>query len=120
MHYLNALSEIHPDCILADNSVTGMNAAVALETAREQFPDVPFIMVTGAVPEIYAIDMIKAGADDYIIKDRLQRLPAAIEAAVNKYRAGIESKINAQRLKENEEKYRDAGRKDHGCFYRAR
>jgi PAS domain S-box-containing protein len=105
--FINALAHLHPDCILADNSVTGMNAAIALETARKQFPDVPFIMVTGAVPEIYAIDMIKAGADDYIIKDRLQRLPAAIEAAVNKYRAGIESKINAQRLKENEEKYRE-------------
>lgn len=104
--YLHALSEIQPDCILADNSVTGMNAGMALATAREQLPEVPFIMVTGAVPETYAIDMIKAGADDYIIKDRLQRLPAAIKAAVNKYCAGIESKSNVEKLKENEEKYR--------------
>lgn len=104
--YLRALSEIQPDCILADNSVTGMNAGMALATAREQLPEVPFIMVTGAVPETYAIDMIKAGADDYIIKDRLQRLPAAIKAAMNKYRAAIELKSNVEKLKENEEKYR--------------
>ncbi|MEO8172373.1 MAG: PAS domain S-box protein [Sediminibacterium sp.] len=104
--YMDVLSRIQPDCILADNSVTGMNAATALATAREQLPDVPFIMVTGAVPETYAIDMIKAGADDYIIKDRLQRLPAAIEAAVNKYRAGVESRKNVEKLRENEEKYR--------------
>jgi PAS domain S-box-containing protein len=105
--YVTALSHIHPDCILADNSVTGMNAAAALAIARELLPEVPFIMVTGTVPETYAIDMIKAGADDYIIKDRLQRLPAAIEAAVNKYRSGIESKKNVERLRENEEKYRE-------------
>lgn len=94
--YLEALAEFRPEIILSDHSLPQFDSKEALAVARERFPDVPFIMVTGTVSEEYAIDMIKAGADDYILKDRMTRLPAAITASVEKRRAGREKKMLEQ------------------------
>ena len=63
-------------------------------------------MVTGTVSEEFAAGMIKKGADDYILKDRLARLPAAIEAALKHRETEKEKTDAARRLKESEEKYR--------------
>jgi PAS domain S-box-containing protein len=104
--YFEALQQDTPDIILADNSVTGFSALQALVQTRERLPHVPFIMITGTVSEEYAVGMIKSGADDYILKDRLQRLSSAIEAALGKRRAEKEADEALQKLTENEEKYR--------------
>lgn len=85
--YETALGRFHPDLILADNSLPQFDAGEALQFARQQSLYIPFIMVTGTVSEEYAVEMIKAGADDYILKDRLTRLPAAILAAINQQQA---------------------------------
>jgi len=85
--YETALERFHPDLILADNSLPQFDAGEALQFARQQSLYIPFIMVTGTVSEEYAVEMIKAGADDYILKDRLTRLPAAILAAINQQQA---------------------------------
>ena len=85
--FLQALDQFQPDVILADNSLPQFNATEALEITRQHFNHIPFIMVTGTVSEEFAAAIIKSGADDYILKDRLQRLPAAILAAINKRKA---------------------------------
>jgi len=54
-----------------------------LEIIRKRVSQIPFILVTGAVSEEFAAGIIKMGADDYILKDRLARLPAAIDGALN-------------------------------------
>ncbi len=66
----------------------------------------PFIMVTGAVSEEFAVDIIKAGADDYILKNGIGKLPVAIEAALQKRRAEKEKEEALQQLSESEERYR--------------
>ncbi|HTI07602.1 MAG TPA: response regulator [Puia sp.] len=88
--YLQALDEFCPSVILSDHSLPQFDSKEALTIARELFPDIPFIMVTGTISEEFAIDMIKAGVDDYILKDRMTRLPAAIIASVQKRKVETE------------------------------
>lgn len=85
--FLNSLEEFCPEVILSDNSMPQFNSAEALQITRQRFHHIPFILVTGTVSEEYATEMIKQGADDYILKDRMKRLPAAIEAALAQRRA---------------------------------
>jgi PAS domain S-box-containing protein len=82
--FLQALEIFMPDVILCDHSLPQFNSSEALELVRERAPHIPFIMVTGTVSEEYAANIIKQGADDYILKDRMTRLPSAIEAAIRK------------------------------------
>lgn len=104
--YLKALENYQPDLVLCDNSLPQFDATEAMNLTRELIPHIPFIMVTGTVSEEYAVDIIKSGADDYILKDRLMRLPSAIDAAV-KQRGVEKEKLEAiEKLTENEEKYR--------------
>ena len=71
-----------PDIILADNSLPQFSGPEALDIARAMNPRAPFILVTGTVSEEFAVSIMKRGADDYILKDRLERLPSAIEAVL--------------------------------------
>jgi two-component system, NarL family, sensor histidine kinase UhpB len=82
--YIHRLNE-HPfDLILCDYQLPGFDAIKALHARNEKNSSIPFILVTGAVSEETAIGIIKEGANDYILKDRLQRLPLAIEKALKK------------------------------------
>src|SRR5262249_51789284 len=74
--------ERSPDLILADYSLPRFNALRALELLRERGLDVPFIVVTGTIGEEQAVECIKRGAADYLLKDRVGRLGAAVRAAV--------------------------------------
>lgn len=80
--FLKGLDEFSPKVILSDHSIPQFNSADALHIARQKLPGIPFIMVTGAVSEEFAANIIKQGADDYILKDRMARLAASIKAAL--------------------------------------
>jgi two-component system sensor histidine kinase UhpB len=88
--FLQALDQFNPDVILADNSLPQFSAGEALKLVRQRTSFTPFIMVTGSVSEEFAAGIIKRGADDYILKDRLVRLPAAIESALKQQQSGKE------------------------------
>jgi PAS domain S-box-containing protein len=76
-----ALAEFAPHIILSDHNIPGFGGGAALELARRATPDVPFILITGSLDEETAVAYLKAGASDYILKDRLVRLvPAVFEA----------------------------------------
>ena len=98
--YLQLLGEFRPDIILSDNSLPQFSALDALQETRQRFTDIPFILVTGTVSDEFAANIIKSGADDYILKDRLTRLPAAIESALQKRRSAsvIRSSEETRRL----------------------
>jgi PAS domain S-box-containing protein len=85
-NFIETLEQYTPDVILSDNSLPQFNASEALAIVRNQWPHLPFILVTGTVSEEYAAGIIKQGADDYILKDRMTRLPAAIETALKQRR----------------------------------
>lgn len=82
--YLIALDEYHPDLILSDNSLPQFSAIEALIILQQRLLFIPFIIVSGAISEEFAVDIIKHGADDYILKDRLTRLPVAIKEVMAK------------------------------------
>jgi len=104
--FLSLLDTFIPDVIVSDNSLPQFNATEALKIVRGRNLNLPFILVTGTVSEEYAADIMKLGADDYILKDRMARLPAAIETAVDRRRVANEKMEAAERLRQNEEKYR--------------
>src|SRR5437773_7993169 len=68
--------------VLSDYSLPHFDAPAALAVVRATAPDVPFIVVSGSVGEDTAVAVMQAGAADYIMKDRLQRLAPAVTRAV--------------------------------------
>ncbi|HYF29616.1 MAG TPA: PAS domain S-box protein [Chitinophagaceae bacterium] len=104
--FLQALDQFRPDVILADNSLPQFNASEALKIINGRSLHIPFILVTGTVSEEFAADIMKLGADDYILKDRLNRLPAAIEAAIKQKQYEKEKEEHLRRLAQSEERYR--------------
>ena len=97
--FLQSLEEFSPDVILSDNSLPQFDSSEALKIVQQKMPDIPFILVTGTVSEEFAANIIKSGADDYILKDRMKRLPAAIEAALKQRRTESERKEKEDNVK---------------------
>lgn len=84
--YIEALKEFKPELILSDHNLPSFNSIEALEILRNTKMKIPFVLVTGTVSEEFAVEAMRAGADDYILKDRLQRLPVATLNVLEKYR----------------------------------
>jgi signal transduction histidine kinase len=80
--YLRALAERPPTLILSDYSLPGFDGHDALHIALEQCPETPFIFVTGTMGEEVAIETLKSGATDYVLKTRLSRLMPAVSRAL--------------------------------------
>lgn len=95
------------DIILADNNLPNFNAFEALKLRNMHCPETPFICVSGSIGEILAIELLKQGADDYVLKDRLERLPFAIKRALADTRERHKRKEAEEALKESEERLRD-------------
>src|SRR5712671_3419505 len=77
--FLAALTDQPADLVLADYTLPGYDGLTALRAVRSQWPDVPFVFVSGSLGEERAIDALKSGATDYVLKDRLQRLPTVVQ-----------------------------------------
>src|SRR6185437_2936549 len=73
--FVAALSSVQPDLILSDFSLPQFNGLRALEVAVEHAPETPFIFVSGTIGEERAIDALRRGATDYVLKTNLSRLP---------------------------------------------
>jgi len=104
--FLRALEDYHPDLILSDFHLPDFDGLTALALAREKCPEVPFIFVSGAMGEEVAIESLKRGAVDYILKDRLSRLGPAVERALREAEERRERRLAEEALRESEEKYR--------------
>ncbi|HTR29566.1 MAG TPA: response regulator [Puia sp.] len=103
--YLKALDDFQPDVILADNSLPQFDARDALQVIRAFSRPIPFILVTGTVSEEFAAAMIKSGADDYLLKDRITRLPAAIKAAIRQRTADNERQDALEEIRISNERF---------------
>ncbi len=91
--FLAQLYSFKPDVILSDHSLPSFNSIEALRISRDYRPDIPFILVTGEVSEEFAVECMKAGVDDYILKSSLIRLPSSIRTIFSKNDANREKKI---------------------------
>jgi signal transduction histidine kinase len=94
--FLEAIGSDRWDAILADYNIPGYDGTRALLAARERLPDTPFVFVTGAVGEERAIELLKLGATDYVLKDRPERLPTSLRRAVDEAREKAERKRAAE------------------------
>lgn len=74
-----------PDMILSDYALPAFDGYTALAIAREKVPNVPFIFVTGTMGEEVAIETLKNGATDYVLKTRLARLGPAVQRALREF-----------------------------------
>jgi PAS domain S-box-containing protein len=94
------------DIILSDFKLPGFDGFAALRWSVEICPNVPFICVSGSIGESLAVEMLKKGAIDYVLKDRLERLPSAIHRAIDEAKEK-EARQNAEKaLSESEERFR--------------
>lgn len=104
--FLDHLEKSPPDLILSDFSLPGFNGMSALALAREKCPEVPFIFVTGTLGEEVAIETLKTGATDYVLKHRLSRLIPSVHRALREARERSNRKRAEQQLRESNEQLR--------------
>ena len=80
--FIHELQAFSPDIILSDYDLPRYTGSLALAEAKRRSPDVPFILVTGAVSEDRAIEILTSGSKDYVMKNRLNRLVPAVRRAL--------------------------------------
>ena len=102
-HEVNAFQ---PDLILADYSLPQFNVLDALTLLQEDHKDIPVILVTGHHSEEIAVECMKRGAQDYILKASLRRLPRAVLNALEKRRSQEERTAGEAAFRRREEQYR--------------
>jgi two-component system sensor histidine kinase/response regulator len=81
--FARGLDEFKPDVILSDHSLPQFNSEQAYIIYKERGLDIPFILVTGTVSEEFAVNCLKQGVDNYVLKSNLSRLPSAILTALH-------------------------------------
>jgi PAS domain S-box-containing protein len=94
------------DVVLSDFNLPAWNGLEALKTLRQQRREIPFILVTGSLGEETAVDAIQLGAADFIIKDRLARLPVAVQRALEEKALRDQHARAEEALRLSEENYR--------------
>ena len=104
--FLQALKTFKPDLILSDYKLPTFDGLAALRLAREKAPFIPFVILTGSMNEESAVECMKAGADDYVIKEHLDRLGPAVAGAIEKKKLEQERIQALQALRESEERNR--------------
>jgi PAS domain S-box-containing protein len=98
------------DVILADYHLPTFDALSALHLLQERGRDLPFIVVTGATSEEVAVECMKHGAADYLLKDRLGRLGPAVKRALEQKRLRDEKRLAEEELRQSEERFSKAFR----------
>lgn len=86
------------DLILSDFNLVNFTGIEALHLAREKFPGTPFIFLSGTIGEERALEALRNGASDYVIKDRPKRLVPAIQRALNDARLARERRAAEEQL----------------------
>lgn len=95
---LSALSEVQPDLIISDYTLPRFNGLRALEVANTHAPDTPFIFVSGTIGEERAIEAMRQGATDYVLKSNLARLSSSVVRALREASTRVQQR-EAERQK---------------------
>jgi signal transduction histidine kinase len=92
--FIKALHTHPPEVVLADYNLPGWKGMDALSVIQREGLDIPMILVSGALGDVNAVECIKQGATDYVLKDGLARLPEVIRRALReKYERGLRLKV---------------------------
>ena len=95
--YIEKIEQASYDVILSDFALPGFNGLDALNLAKQRAPETPFIFVSGTIGEDGAIEAVRLGAEDYVLKDRMKRLITAVTRAVREA-SERRRRRNAERL----------------------
>jgi PAS domain S-box-containing protein len=116
--FLREIEQHPPDLILSDHGLPGFDGFTALAIARERCPETPFIFVTGSMGEELAIDSLRSGATDYVLKTRMSNLVPAVERALRLAEERTKRRQAEKELRESEERFRllVSGVKDYAIF----
>ena len=102
LEYVAALTQELPDVVLCDYNLPRFNADRALEILHERKLDIPFIVVSHHIGEDAAVAAMQNGASDYLLKNRLGRLPGVIEAAIERRVSRQQHAVAEQALRASE------------------
>lgn len=108
--YMEKLNNNYYDLILSDYQIANFDAVKALRARNQKNSAIPFILITGAVSDEVAILLLKEGADDYILKDRMQRLPFAVERLLAKQQIKHDKQFLETSLSELTERFQLAAK----------
>jgi len=111
------LAKADYDIVLADYALPSFNGMTALAITRQNRQDIPFILISGTVGEEVAVEALKSGATDYIIKQRISRLPFAVRRALQETRERADRKHAEEQRYAAEVKYRNLVEKLPGIVY---
>lgn len=100
--FLLAVETYNPDVVLSDHTMPGYDGLTALAEMRSKRPATPFIFVSGTLGEDRAVESLKRGASDYVIKGDLARLPSAIVRAIKEKRLRHERETAMRNLRSSE------------------
>jgi PAS domain S-box-containing protein len=103
-NFIKKLEKKTFDIILADYKLPSFDGLSALKIARKRFPEIPFVFISGAIGEEMAIETLKAGAKDYVIKDSYKRLIPSIKRAIMEAEERLRRKQAEESLKESQNK----------------
>lgn len=95
-----------PDVILCDYALPAFSAPEALRILQQRNLDLPFIIISGSIGEETAVEAVKAGADDYLLKDRLGRIGTAVSQALEEKKLRTAARQAEEDLRQSEHKYR--------------
>jgi signal transduction histidine kinase len=98
--FLKELEDFSPDIVLSDYMMPRFNGMEALQLLKEHFPSIPLIIVTGSMNEETAVECMKAGAADYVIKEHLGHLGASVRGALENKRIREENKALQSQLQQ--------------------
>lgn len=91
------------DIVLSDFSIPGFSGIEALELCMEHAPDTPFVFISGVLGEEHAVEMLKRGATDYVVKSRLARLPLVVDRAIAESRERRQRRHAERQLRATED-----------------
>lgn len=95
------------DVVCADYHLADFSGLAALRLLRERDPDVPFIIVSGTIDESVAVEALKVGASDYVLKGNMTRLGPAVDRSLREATERRKVRAAEERLRESEERYRE-------------
>ncbi|MFA5866505.1 MAG: HD domain-containing phosphohydrolase [Actinomycetota bacterium] len=94
------------DVILSDHQMPGFNSREALAVMKKLDVEAPFILVSGKIGETGAVELMKAGASDYVSKNHLALLPAAVERALDEHKANADRKHAEDAVRKSEKRWK--------------
>jgi len=103
--FVHALNVYKPDLIISDYQLSSFNGCEALNLKHEKSPFTPFIILTGSINEETAAECMKAGADDYVIKENIKRLGPAVISAIEKKKIELDRHHTQTTLRISEDRF---------------